>query len=479
MALIITSGVNIVTVAPDNDQPDIHIGGKVLVSSLPNSRVQIFIDSAFRKRYEDSISSITIDGQTPSDFDELGTMLATVFPDAGGDTGETTPETMDAFGIVAQSNGKGMGDSTLSPVPISNTVFQYWEGVLSEAIDPVANADTGSMWPAFGIRYNSMTNRKVCIMSAAVGASSIAPGNQDAGHRWDVGGTLFDTSVTKFTNGLAKIEEEGYTANMKGILMLIGEKDGSDINAAITTKAELKSHATTMIANFRTELGNPYLSFFIIKIGTNTSESDAGYATVREVYEELARELANVFIVDREFVNLPGRGGLMADTVHLNQAGLNERGPMIAEMVINRYAANRDFETALKDYPSSLTITFDVVAPTNSVNIKYSLKKVGRTVTFRFWAFWTTVNGSNGLATIPLPPDAPAPREVPSFTSSGARFGSGSGGMMLANSGAPLGNSSVQLGKDAAGDGYSAYVKGTAGACKCIVFSLDYECVIP
>lgn len=90
---------------------------------------------------------------------------------------------IDVFLVAGQSNAQGQGDSSLSPIPQSGTVYQYYNSVFEEAQDPIGNAATGSAWPSFGIKWNNLTKRKICFVPAAVPSSSqVAAADPEAAH---------------------------------------------------------------------------------------------------------------------------------------------------------------------------------------------------------------------------------------------------------------------------------------------------------
>ncbi len=112
---------------------------------------------------------------------------------AGGAPARAASGPVDVFLIAGQSNALGEGDSTQSPAVAPNTVFQYFDNVLSAGSDPVGGAHTGSAWPAFGDAYYATNNRRIVLVpfafanTAQLAAADIGNGN------WQPGSTLLPT----------------------------------------------------------------------------------------------------------------------------------------------------------------------------------------------------------------------------------------------------------------------------------------------
>jgi len=227
---------------------------------------------------------------------------------------------IDVFLIAGQSNAQGQGDSSLSPVPQTGTVYQYYNGEISAAADPVGNASTGSAWPSFGIKWNNLTKRKICFVPAAVPSSSQVAAADPGGGTWDTTGTLFDTSVTLLNDAIAALGVAGYTPILRGILWCQGEADAGAITAATITKAQYKTALTTMIANYRTEFGSR-LPFFIFRTG---GADTVGRTDVMAAQGEVATSDYFTNLVFINAVNFPTRG--LQNGAHYTQAGYNEMG---------------------------------------------------------------------------------------------------------------------------------------------------------
>ena len=231
-----------------------------------------------------------------------------------------TTNDIDVFLIGGQSNAQGQGDSSLSPIPTTDTVYQYYNSLITQAQDPIGNAETGSAWTSFGIKWNKLTGRRICFVPAAVSSSAqvaaadIGPGN------WDTTGTLFDTSVTLLNDALAALTAAGYNPLLRGILWSQGERDAGAITSATITKAQYKSALTTMIANYRTEFGST-LPFFIFRTGGADS---VGRTDIMAAQGEVATADYFTNLVFLNAVDFPTRG--LQNGAHYIQAGYNEMG---------------------------------------------------------------------------------------------------------------------------------------------------------
>jgi hypothetical protein len=246
--------------------------------------------------------------------------LAAVFPNTNGVVSEDVPEPIDVFLGIGQSNFKGEGDSSLSPIPESGTVYQYYNGTVSEAQDPVGNAETGSCMPAFGIKWNNLSGRKICFVPAAVGGTSQVASADVGNGNWDTTGTLVGIAKGLCNDALTALTAAGYAPILRGILWCQGETDAAAITAATLTKAAYKSALTTMIDSFRTEFGS-HLPFYIFRTGGAAS---AGSTDVRAAQEEVATADYYTDIIFRNAIDFPARS--LQNGAHYLQAGYNEMG---------------------------------------------------------------------------------------------------------------------------------------------------------
>jgi hypothetical protein len=243
---------------------------------------------------------------------------------------KTTNE-IDVFLLIGQSNMVGHAAHP-SSIQVTNAYY-YWNGSLLAANDPVGLADSGSLVPAFCENWCKLTGRKILVVPAASdGAPQTAALNEAYGVRntWDTTGFLFDTSVARLNAALMTATAAGYTPVLKGVLEWQGETDSRGINDHLITQATFINAKRNMIRHYR--INYPYIPFYMIRIGTNISYSDAGFDSIRQAQQVLTDSLTN--IVYWGAIDFKSKSWLV-NNVHATNEGLNEAGKMAAKNIFN------------------------------------------------------------------------------------------------------------------------------------------------
>uniref|UniRef100_UPI00321767CA glycerophosphodiester phosphodiesterase family protein n=1 Tax=uncultured Draconibacterium sp. TaxID=1573823 RepID=UPI00321767CA len=240
------------------------------------------------------------------------------------------------FMVAGQSNAVGVGDKNLSEKTELNTAFEYnaETNEFEQLNDPVGSsylgfqkAEDGSFVPAFAKAFYETSNEAVYVVMAAKGGSAchnLAETNNWG--NWSTSGSLFENSVLK-----ARKAEEKSGLSLSGIIWSQGENDGAAISQGLISKEDYKNSLTDLIARYRREFGEK-LTFGIIETGRNNEnpEADKGFAIVREVQREVAKEDPFTHIFYAKTEKFP-EYNLMVDAVHYNQTALNDIGAEIAK----------------------------------------------------------------------------------------------------------------------------------------------------
>jgi hypothetical protein len=247
---------------------------------------------------------------------------------------------IDVFLVGGQSNARGLGDSAQSPNPQPGTVYKYdgtFQVVTNEIITPIGPIPVGargSAWPSFGINYNRLTGRRVCIIPYGIDGSGQMTASNSGFGDWGPAGTLFNASVAQVNAGLAAIISAGFSPKFRGVLWCQGENDARKINDATITSTQYRDTLTWMISQYRANFGSA-MPFYIYQTGTEISVSDIGYLAVRTAQQTVvdADPLRNKMISTNQY-DFVARS-LMVDNIHYNQTALNEMGTVGAEQVVN------------------------------------------------------------------------------------------------------------------------------------------------
>lgn len=276
--------------------------------------------------------------------------------------------TIDVFLIGGQSNAVGEGNASSSMQVASGTAYQYYNGAITLANDPVgpagnqsnipAGALGGSAWPAFAVAYTRATGHRIGFVPAAVAGSSMEYQADDGHGNWDVpahGGTLYGTSNTLLTSAMTAYRNYGFAPVFKGILWSQGEADASNINAGTVgvSQANYISAFETMITNYKTIYGTSTPLYIFETGNVGSVQSDAGYAQIRAAQELVARSAASnslgsdtyAKLVFQNALSFQTRGLMQADQIHYSQFGYNEMGTVGASNVTS-YGSNLGLQQA-------------------------------------------------------------------------------------------------------------------------------------
>jgi Carbohydrate esterase, sialic acid-specific acetylesterase len=239
---------------------------------------------------------------------------------------------IDVFLVSGQSNATGVGKASQAPRPLSGTVFNYYNGTISE-FDPFG-PNTGSAWPSFGVTYYNLTGHKVLFVLSAVGGTCQTDQCAAYSHAlsWDVSGTLVQASITALDTAVIALTAAGYAPILKGVLWDQGEGDAEAINGGAVSPAMYQSALAAMIDRYRAHYGSS-LPFYIFLSGTEPGQ-ETGYAAVRNAQTQLAASDPNTKIIFQDAVNFPARGWMQSDNLHYAQPGFNEMGKQGAQNVV-------------------------------------------------------------------------------------------------------------------------------------------------
>ena len=245
---------------------------------------------------------------------------------------------IDVFIIAGQSKAVGQGDKAKSPKVLSGKILQIYNGVISDANDPVGNAQTGSAWPAFGNEYYALTSRAVAFVPTAVGGTGLsAYADIGTGH-WS-GHTFFGQidllgdSIAAAQSALSLLTQVGYMPELKGVLWCQGANEAMGISkGGKLTGNGFAQMLINVITRYRHNLGAE-LPFYIFKTGTDTNFDDAGFAVIRAAQDHVAATTQHTKIIFGGAVTFAARG-MLSDSVHYSQDAYNEMGMLGARELI-------------------------------------------------------------------------------------------------------------------------------------------------
>lgn len=239
------------------------------------------------------------------------------------------------FLIAGQSNASGVGDKETSIFVPHKEVYEY-DSVKDTIVflqDPVGQDDlhfqqaqTGSFIPALGYAYNQVTEKRVMVVQAAKGGSSLTEEAEiENWGNWSEHGELFNSSVYKTEKALSVLKK----SEIDAIFWCQGENDGEAIYLNLVTKQDYKNALINLVQRYHNRFGE--IPFIIVETGRFQGDAikDQGFTKVREAQKEVAEAMENVhigyneteFFIEREWLK---------DVVHYNQEALNDIGKKLA-----------------------------------------------------------------------------------------------------------------------------------------------------
>ena len=249
---------------------------------------------------------------------------------------------IDVFVVAGQSNAKGRGDASLSPVPAAGTAYETNENGLVRALqDPVGNANTGSAWPAFAGAYADATGLGVVVVGLASGGSTqiALPGDEPSQH-WDVReeDNLYARAERQARRALrvAQAAFPEQTVRLAGWLWIQGGADARRIDAGTETVEAYAAGLRRLAETIDTDWGVP---LYLWQTGTDARGDTPGLQAVRQAQAD-ADTHPSIVVTYTDAVTFPGRGWMQPDAVHWAQPGLNDAGAAGAAVVAAYRLAN-------------------------------------------------------------------------------------------------------------------------------------------
>lgn len=253
---------------------------------------------------------------------------------------------IDVFVIAGSDNAVGFGNAAQSPKPAGDSAYQYINGSIIAAVDPVGTASSGSAWPAFATTYTQKNGTKILFVPSAMPNSSAVSNSKSVDLAWTSNGKLIRDAFNITNNALTALKAKGYTPKLSGILWSEGEYEGAAINSGTTDAAIYSEALRNTIQGFRDLFGSD-LPFYILATGNAIGSDDLGYGQVRAVQNAIEDPANRIYVVSREPVPFPTTG-LQKEGIHYTQAGYIDVGVAAADNV-SRVQAGLETHTQKKD----------------------------------------------------------------------------------------------------------------------------------
>ncbi len=297
--------------ATRNDLPDIYPRSLTIVrDTLGKSRI---------------VEGFTLDGDYANYAAGAGT------GGAGGNV-EAVANEYQPNNSIGQSNERGNGDSTLSPV-VAPGVGLAWDPGSATAIamaDPLPGnaAGAGSMIPAQTNEFFRLTGRGTFAVLSAQGGSSMQVAADSGNGFWDpaTAGNLLVPAFTRLENAKTWLRANNYAYCLTpSWTWCQGERDAQAINEGAVGASKAGYKAAFIRMYDAIQAAYPKSKIFITRTGKQGAADSTGFQQIRDAQDELAQELPHVVMAYTGFVRFFERG-LTPDGLHAGQPGLNEMG---------------------------------------------------------------------------------------------------------------------------------------------------------
>lgn len=234
----------------------------------------------------------------------------------------------DIFSIIGQSNAEGRGASASSPDATATGLF--WNGVDFDPLaDPVGDAATGSMWPAFANEWFALTGRKAIFVESALGSTRLLDYG-DPDHTWAPGSTLRNNAIADLQEVIAAVTGSvTYGMASAYAIWVQGEGDAENLDGTHTA-AQYEQALEDMATEFRASVPE-MTSMLVVRSASNINDAtkDAGYIAIRDAQENACTDSALLVMGYRGTYSFRPLG-YMGDSVHYTQTGLNLAGKCAA-----------------------------------------------------------------------------------------------------------------------------------------------------
>lgn len=252
-----------------------------------------------------------------------GTVGSLGLPRSSTDTGTV----VDLFIVTGQSNGVGQGTSG----PDATATGYYFNGTSFSALaDPVGNANTGSMWPAFANEWFVQTARKSVWVAAAVGSTRLLDYGMLPSDTWAPTGSLRGAAAVAAQNAVAAIRADAsFALGNVYFVWVQGEGDAENLDGSHT--AAQYEQALEDLATYFLGMVPQMTQMVVVRSALNINDAtkDLGYSQIRAAQESACTDSSLLTMACRSSYSFRTLG-YIATNVHYIQPGLNICGKVAA-----------------------------------------------------------------------------------------------------------------------------------------------------
>jgi len=250
-------------------------------------------------------------------------------------------------GGVGQSNLVGRDYAEPYNTGNNTNTYNYLNGVwVSPTEDPTSEGGGNSCLITFANRFNKITGLSVGTVNMGIGGIGITyPFLPSSGYQDD-----YWSNENSFTYQRAKTNFLAVD-HIDFLVHWGSEGDINGIEAGLITVNDFKDGVALMMSNLRRDLSNPNLIMYVVLPYRSNVVDSSGI--IRDAWIDIFKEDDNIRLCADAAIY--GR----IDTVHVNQAGMESVGVLMAKNICNDYYSLTSPEKSFK----LVNIQGDIVTP--------------------------------------------------------------------------------------------------------------------
>ncbi len=243
------------------------------------------------------------------------------------------PLAYDLVLAAGQSNMVGQGVASQAPAVTKRSGFEVVSGVLSPIAQGAPGATGRAMWPAFANAWRDESGRGVIVVPTAAGGTALLAAADSGNGDWSPTGTLKSAAEAAWTSAKTFVETDTcLTIAQTFAAWSQGEREAQSWNGTDVTPDLYGAALEALMADWLSTLNLD--AFGVVQTGRSTNAGqDADFALVQGAQTRAVAAQPHALMLFDGAKDFPDNGK-MADSLHWNQAGLDEAGAASAASLV-------------------------------------------------------------------------------------------------------------------------------------------------
>lgn len=226
-----------------------------------------------------------------------------------------TPTTDRTFVVLGDSISRGTSNGVGNAD--AETLYEFTGGDLTEVVNDVQAAATGSWMPVLANRIKLIVDKKTNVSTNGSGGSEFSPYLDN--NNWSTTGSLYAPMKTE-------AESLSVLKPLTAFIIILGINDARGTSSLV----DVENNAISLIDRLNADFDTPKI--YMVQIGRSESGVTSRVLSVRGIIEDLVATYDNVQLAASlaTFSN-----AFFYDNLHLNQLGNDILGRQIADFILN------------------------------------------------------------------------------------------------------------------------------------------------